>query len=85
MGYPGSAYHLRAYQFGRLLAQMVEQSHAVPQQNGYQINVYLFKKSRSDALLHDTSGAHTDVLLVARERFRLLYGAFDAVSDEREG
>src|SRR5919202_6712058 len=45
--------------------------------------MYLVKKSRSDALPGDARGAHSDVL-VARGRFRLLYGAFDAVRDERE-
>ena len=71
MGYPGSVYHLRAFQLDRLPAQVVEQSHGVTQQYGYQVNVYLLKKSRSDALLHDTSGAHTDVLLLTCACFRL--------------
>jgi hypothetical protein len=45
--------------------------------------VYLVEESRLDALLRDARGAHGDVL-VARDRFRLLDGAFDAVRDERE-
>ena len=45
--------------------------------------MYLVEESRPDALLRDAGGAHGDVL-VARGRFRLLYGAFDAVRDERE-
>src|SRR5919206_2901013 len=62
---------------------MLEQSDTVPEQDGRQVDVYLVKKSRSDALLRDAHGPNSDVL-VARDHFRLLYGAFDAVRDERE-
>jgi hypothetical protein len=72
--------HPRAFQFDRLHAQMVEQSNTVPEQHGHQVNVYLVKKPRLNALLHDTGGAHSDVL-VARDHFRLLNVAFDAVRD----
>jgi hypothetical protein len=72
-----------ALQFDRLRAQMLEQSNAVPEQDGHQVYVYLVKKSGPDALLRDTGGAHSDVL-VACDRSRLLYGAFDTVRDEGE-
>src|SRR5215218_7319536 len=39
--------------------------------------------SRSPALLHEARADHADVL-VACDRFRLLYGAFETVRDERE-
>jgi hypothetical protein len=45
--------------------------------------MYLVKKPRPDALLRDAGGAHSDVL-VARDRFRLLDDALDALRDERE-
>src|SRR5215216_3032337 len=78
MRYPRGLYHPRALQLDRLCAQMLEQSDTVPEQEGYQVYVYLVKESRPDALLRDTGGAHSDVL-VPRDRFRLLYGAFDSV------
>ena len=40
---------------------MVEQSDAVPKQDGHQVYVYLVEESRSDALLHDARGAHAVV------------------------
>ncbi len=83
MGYVGGLYHLRALQFDRSRAQVVEQPDALSKQDGYQVYVYLVKKSRPNALLHDAGGGHGDVLL-ARDRFRLLDGAFDSVRDERE-
>src|SRR6266487_3229674 len=45
--------------------------------------MYLVEESCFDALLHDARGTHTDVL-VACDRLRLLYGAFESVRDERE-
>src|SRR5215207_10630192 len=62
---------------------MVEQSDTVSEQDGHQVDLYFVEQSRSDALLRDTGGAYTDGL-VACYCFRLLYGAFDAVRDERE-
>src|SRR5215207_5243249 len=62
---------------------MVEQSDTVSEQDGRQVDLYFVKESRVDALLRDAGGAYTDGL-VACYRFRLLYGAFDAVRDERE-
>ena len=84
MRYPRGLYHPRAFQVDWPCTQMVEQPDTVPEQDGYQVDVYLVKKPRFDALLRDARGADSDAL-VARDRFRLLYGAFDAVSDEREG
>jgi hypothetical protein len=84
MGYRGGLDHLREFQFDRSHAQVLEQSNTPSEQDGHQVYVYLVKKSRPDALLRDTSGAHGDVL-VACDCFRLPYGAFDAVRDEREG
>src|SRR5918997_4274003 len=75
--------HPGALQLYRLGAQMVEQPDAPSEQDGHQVYVYLVEQPRPDALLRDASGAHGDVL-VARDRFRLLDGAFDAVRDERE-
>ncbi len=71
---PSALDHPRAFQLDRPRAQVVEQSDAVPEQDGHQVYVYLVKKSRPDALLRDAGGAHGDVLL-ARDRFRLLDGA----------
>jgi hypothetical protein len=84
MGYPGGVYHPRAFQFdGPHAQEVVEQSDAVAEQDGHQVHVYLVEQSSPDALLGDAGGAHGDVL-VARDRSRLLDGAFDAVRDERE-
>src|SRR3712207_1588240 len=80
---PSSLDHLGALQLDRLGAWVVEQPDAVPEQDGHQVYVYLVKKSRSDALLHEARADQADVLVV-RDRFRLLYGAFEAVRDERE-
>ena len=63
MGYVGGLYHLRALQFDRSRAQVVEQPDALSKQNGYQVYVYLVKKFRPNALLHDAGGGHGDVLL----------------------
>ena len=80
---PSALDHPGALQLDRLGAQVVEQSDAVPEQDGHQVYVYLVEEARSDPLLRDAGGAYTDGL-VACYRFRLLYGAFDAVRDERE-
>jgi hypothetical protein len=63
--------HPGALQFDRPRAQVVEQSDAVPEQDGHQVYVYLVEESRSDALLRDAGGAHGDVL-VGCDRFRFL-------------
>src|SRR5215211_2792603 len=76
--------HPGALHLDRPRAQVVEQSNTVPEQDGYQVYVYLVKNSRPYALLHDTRGAYGDVL-VARDLLCLLDGALDAVRDEREG
>jgi hypothetical protein len=62
---------------------VVEQPDAVPEQDRHQVDVYLVEESRSDTLLHEARADHADVL-VACYRFRLLYGAFEAVRNERE-
>src|SRR5215213_9789886 len=81
--YPGALDHLRAFQFDRPRAQMVEQPNSPSEQDRHQVYVYLVEESHPDALLRDARSAHGDVL-VACDRFRLRYGAFDAVCDERE-
>src|SRR5215218_6187799 len=83
MGYPGGLDHPCAFQFDRPRAEVVEQPDALSKQDMHKVYVYLVKKSRPDALLHDAGGTHSDVL-VARDRIRLLDGAFDTVRDERE-
>src|SRR5919112_2455391 len=80
---PRALDHPRALQLDRPPTQVLEQPDAVPEQDGHQVNVYLVEKAGPDALLHDARGAYGDVLL-ARGRSRLLYGALDAVRDERE-
>src|SRR5436190_16562395 len=45
--------------------------------------MYLVEEPSLDALLHDARGTHADVL-VACDRLRLLYGAFESVRDERK-
>src|SRR5215216_564149 len=83
MRYPGSLDHPGALQLDRPGAQMVEHPDAVSEQDGHQVDVYLVEESRSDALLHQARADHADVL-VARDRFGLLSGAFEAVRDEPE-
>ena len=80
---PSSLEHPGALQLDRLGAYVVEQPDAVPEQDRHQVDVYLVEEPRSDALLHEARADHADVL-VACDRFRLLYGAFEAVRDERE-
>ena len=80
MGHPSALDHPRALQVDRPGAEAVEQSDAAPEQDGHQVDVDLVQESRSDALLHDARGTHADVL-VARDRLRLLQGAFQAVGD----
>src|ERR671921_2850037 len=80
---PSSLEHPGALQLDRFGAQVVEQPDAVPEQDRHQVDVYLVEESRSDALLHEARADHADVL-VACDRFRLLYGTFEAVRDERE-
>jgi hypothetical protein len=62
---------------------MVEQRNAAPEQDVHQVDMYLVEEPCFDALLHDARGTHADVL-VACDRLRLLYGAFESVRDERE-
>ncbi len=69
---PTSLDHPGALQLDRLGAEVVEQPDAVTQQDGHQVDVYLVEDSRSDALLHEARAHHADVL-VACDRFRLLY------------
>jgi hypothetical protein len=45
--------------------------------------VYFVEESRFDALLHQVCTDYADVF-VACSRFRLRYGAFEAVANERE-
>jgi hypothetical protein len=80
---PSTLDHLGDLQLDQLRAQVVEQPHTIPEQDGYQVYVYLVKHPGLDALLHDARGAHGDVV-VTRNRLRLLDGALDAVRDERE-
>ena len=75
---PSALDHLGSLQIDWPRAQMVRAMDAVPKQDGHQIHVYLVEKSRSDALLHEARAYNADVL-AARERSRLLYGAFEAV------
>ena len=83
MRYPGGLYHPRAFQVDWPCTQMVEQPDTVPEQDGYQVDVYLVKKPRFDALLRDARGAYSDVH-VARYCSCLLDGAFDAIRNESE-
>ena len=83
MSDPSSLDHSGALQLDGLCTQMVEQPDAVPEQDGHQVYVYLVKKSRPDALLYEARADYADVLVV-RDRPRLLYGALEAVRDERE-
>src|SRR4249919_2831806 len=62
---------------------MVEQRDTAPEKDVYQVEVYLIEEPSLDALLHDARGTHPYVL-VACDRLRLLYGAFESVRDERE-
>ena len=62
---------------------MLEQADAPSEQDRHQVYVYLVEKSGLEALLRDARGAYGDVL-VACYGFGLLYGAFEAVRDERE-
>ena len=45
--------------------------------------MYFVEESRFDALLHQVCTDYADVF-VACSRFRLRYGAFEAVANERE-
>jgi hypothetical protein len=45
--------------------------------------MYFVEKSRFDALLHEVRTDHADVF-VACSRFRLRYGALEAVPNERK-
>src|SRR5215207_6415505 len=83
VSYPGALDHLRAVQFDRPRAQVLEQPNTSSEQYGRQVDVYLVEQPRPDALLRDARGAHGHVL-VGRDRFRLLDGALNAVADERE-
>src|SRR5215217_1853091 len=83
MGHPRALDHPRALQVDRPGAEVVEQADAAPEQDRHQVEVDLVQESRSDALLHDARGPHTDVL-VPGDRLRLLEGAFQSVGDERE-
>src|SRR3954469_2213818 len=62
---------------------MVEQRNAAPEQDVHQVHMDLVEEPCFDALLHDARGTHADVL-VACDRLRLLYGAFESVRDERK-
>jgi hypothetical protein len=53
MGYPRGFDHPRTFQLDRPRSQMVEQSDAVPEQDGHQVHVYLVEESGPDALLGD--------------------------------
>src|SRR3954466_11159957 len=74
--------HPGAFQLNRLGA-LVEQPDAIPKQDRHKIEVYLVKKSRSEALLHQVRTDHADVLFT-RGRFRLRYSAFEAIRNERK-
>src|SRR5215210_1251316 len=62
---------------------MLEQSDSPSEQDGHQVDVYLVKQSGSYALLRDTSGAYSDVLVLC-DRSCLLDGALDTVRNEGE-
>ena len=81
---PSALNHPGALQFDRPRAQMVEPPDASSEQDGHQVYVYLVEESRSEAMLHAARADPADVL-VGCDRFRLLYGAFEAVRDERKG
>src|SRR5215213_4979791 len=83
MGNPSALDHPRALEVDRPGAEVVEQADATPEQDGYQVDVDLVQESRSDALLHDTRGAHADIL-VTGDHLGLLKGALKSVSDEGE-
>ena len=83
MGYTTGFDHPRAFESDGFGPQMLEQSDTPSEQDGHQVDVYLVKKSGSDALLGDTSRAYGDVL-VPRDRSCLLDGALDTTRDERE-
>src|SRR5215207_9826910 len=82
VGHVGGFDDLRAFEFDSTLSEVVEEPDAIPEQDWHEVYVYLVKNSCPYALLRDTSGAHSDVL-VARRLFRLLDGALDAFGDER--
>jgi hypothetical protein len=63
---------------------MVEQGDAAPEQDVYQVHVYLIEQPSFDAVLYDARSTHADIL-VARDRLRLLQGAFESVRHKREG
>src|SRR5512132_3927508 len=63
MGHPSALDHPRALQIDRPGAEVVEQSDAAPEQDGHQVEVDLVQEFRSEALLHDTGGAHADILV----------------------
>ena len=62
---------------------MLEQSGTFSEQYGHQVDMYFVKQSGLDALLRDTSGTYTHIL-IGCDRFCLFDGAFNAVRDERE-
>ena len=75
--------HPRAFQFNWLSAQVVEQSDTSTKKEGHQVNIYFVKNSGFEALLGNTSGTYSDIL-VPCDSFCLFNGAFNAIRDERE-
>ena len=61
--YPGALDHPGALQLYGSRAEMLEQPHPVPEQDGHQVHVYLLEKPRPDALLRDASSSHRDTSL----------------------
>ena len=84
MRYPRGRYHPRAFQFDWLIAQVVEKSDTVTQQDGHQIDTYFVNQSGPDALLRNIRAVYNDVLVTC-DCFCLFNGALDAVRDEGEG
>ncbi len=83
MCYARSLDHSGAFQFNWLSAEMLEQSDALSQQDGHQIDGYFVKQSHFYALLHDLRGGYDDILIPCC-MFCLANGTFNAICDEGE-
>ena len=80
---PRGLNHFHCFQLNWLRTQVVEQPDTIAEQDWGHGYVYFVKQSGLEALLRDTRRGYGHVL-VACGCFRLLDGALNAISDERE-
>src|SRR5688500_7123297 len=80
MGYRRSLDQSCSLQFELLIAEIVEQSAAIAEQDGYKMNLYLVEQPEFQELLNDARTGRNQYVFVTRRSSGLFSGACDAVT-----